>query len=208
MHSHHAAPHRLWPGLLAFTAAYMLLACFEAWRQQNAEFIFYIVFMLLLLGVVWGVHRRLGLSRGLLWCLSIWGLLHMAGGLLVIPESWPYQAPNPVLYSLWLIPDGFKYDQLVHAFGFGSTTWLCWQLLCRMVSPEKPLRPTTGLMILMVAAGTGFGALNEVVEFIVTLIVPETNVGGYENTAWDLVFNLIGSMIAAVLIRLGVLRHH
>ena len=43
----------------------------------------------------------------------------------------------------------------------------------------------------------GFGAANEVVEFIATRILPETNVGGYENTGWDLVFDLIGAVIAA-----------
>ena len=46
----------------------------------------------------------------------------------------------------------------------------------------------------------GFGALNEVIEFVATLTVPETNVGGYVNTGWDLVSNMIGSITAAVLI--------
>ena len=48
----------------------------------------------------------------------------------------------------------------------------------------------------------GLGALNEIIEFIVTVFVPENNVGGYVNTALDLVFNLIGAVIAAVWIRL------
>ena len=46
------------------------------------------------------------------------------------------------------------------------------------------------------------GAGNEVVEFIATLVMPDTNVGGYENTGWDLVSNLIGTVIAAFLIKL------
>ena len=45
--------------------------------------------------------------------------------------------------------------------------------------------------MLCAAAGSGFGALNEVVEFIAVLTIPETNVGGYENTGWDLVANLV-----------------
>jgi hypothetical protein len=49
----------------------------------------------------------------------------------------------------------------------------------------------------------GFGALNEVVEFIAVLTIPNTNVGGYENTGWDLVANLTGTVVAAVCIRLG-----
>ena len=55
-------------------------------------------------------------------------------------------------------------------------------------------------MVLSATAGLGFGALNEVVEFVATLLIPETNVGGYRNTGWDLVANLIGATIAATLI--------
>jgi hypothetical protein len=52
----------------------------------------------------------------------------------------------------------------------------------------------------------GFGALNEVIEFIAVLTLPNTNVGGYENTGWDLVANLVGTIIAALVIRLGARR--
>jgi hypothetical protein len=44
----------------------------------------------------------------------------------------------------------------------------------------------------------GFGAANEVVEFIATITLPGTNVGGYENTGWDLVANLVGCLLAAL----------
>ena len=52
------------------------------------------------------------------------------------------------------------------------------------------------MMVLSGAAALGFGALNEVVEFAATMLVPETNVGGYENTGWDLVSNLVGVLLA------------
>ncbi len=58
------------------------------------------------------------------------------------------------------------------------------------------------MLVLVAAAGMGFGAMNEVVEFIATLTMPETNVGGYINTGWDLVSNLTGCTLAALLIRL------
>ena len=58
------------------------------------------------------------------------------------------------------------------------------------------------MLTLVTAAGMGFGAMNEVVEFIATLTMPETNVGGYVNTGWDLVSNLVGCVFAAILIRL------
>ena len=58
-------------------------------------------------------------------------------------------------------------------------------------------------MTLCAAAGMGFGALNEIVEFMATLTLTETNVGGYENTGWDLVANMIGSIVAATIIHLN-----
>jgi len=197
--------------LAAFTAAYMLSAIIAAISTGNGEFIFYIVVMLVLIGVVMFVHTRVTLSLALLWCLSAWGLLHMAGGLMPVPESWPIDGDIRVLYSWWIIPgpdgstpgDGtggiLKYDQITHAFGFGTTTWLCWQAFLgamRAQAPGRDIRPTLGLMVLMAVAGAGFGALNEVVEFIATRLA-ETNVGGYVNTGLDLVFNTAGTAIAA-----------
>ncbi len=154
-----------------------------------------------MMGVVWVVHGRVALTSGALWCLSIWGLAHMAGGLVVVPESWPVMGTNRVLYSLWLIPDRLKYDHVVHAYGFGVTTWVCWQgLRAALGGRHQRVRPTPGLMLLCAAAGLGFGALNEVIEFAATLLVPETNVGGYLNTGWDLVANLFGATVAVTAI--------
>lgn len=193
--------------LLAFNAAYLILATIVAASRKNGEFAFYLVVMVLLAAAVIAVHRRVNLSQGVLWGLSIWGLAHMAGGLVAVPESWPINGDIRVLYSWWIIPNTLKYDQIVHAFGFGVTTWLCWQGLRSILaahsheSAEK-IRPTLGMLTLAAAAGMGFGAMNEVVEFAATLMMPDTNVGGYINTGWDLVSNLIGCVLAAILIRL------
>lgn len=192
---------RLLP-LLLFTAVYMAAAVVGAVLTGNREFIFYIVVMLVLIAAVWQVHRQIQLTGGLLWALSMWGLAHMAGGLLPVPPSWPHVAPHNVLYSLWLIPDLLKYDQIVHAYGFGLTTWVCWHGWQRICARSgATLHPSGGVLLLCAAAGMGFGALNEVIEFIAVLSIPNTNVGGYINTGWDLVANLVGCVIAAVLIR-------
>ena len=141
------------------------------------------------------------LTAGVLWALSLWGFAHMAGGLIVVPLGWPVNADSRVLYALWLVPDVLKYDHVVHAYGFGTTTWVCWQgLRAALRRRGVTAAPTLGLMVLSAAAGLGFGALNEVVEFAATLLVPETNVGGYLNTGWDLVANSIGVTVAATLI--------
>jgi len=192
----------------AFTVAYLLPAVIGALRTRNGEFIFYIVVMGVLMAAVAVVHHRVGLSPTALWGLSLWGLAHMAGGLVGVPESWPIHGEKRVLYSLWFIPGFLKYDQIVHAFGFGVTTLVCWEGLrsiLRERRPDSPAAPSWGMLILCAAAGMGFGALNEVIEFAATLLVPETNVGGYENTGWDLVSNLAGAATAALLIRRRVI---
>jgi hypothetical protein len=190
----------VWP-VLAFTLTYMAVALAASLRGHSGEFLLYVAVMAVLLVVVALVHLRVGLTTATLWGLSLWGLAHMAGGLMPVPAAWPVGGKTPVLYNLWLVPGLLKYDQLVHAYGFGVVTWVCWQGLRGAFSGHGvTARPTVGLLALCVAAGMGFGAANEVVEFIATLLLPETNVGGYENTGWDLVSNTVGSLAAAVLI--------
>jgi hypothetical protein len=57
------------------------------------------------------------------------------------------------------------------------------------------------MLLVCVAAGMGFGALNEMIEFIATHLLPENSIGDYENTGWDLVANFAGALVAAALIR-------
>jgi len=190
--------------LIVFTFAYIAASCVSALFEGNKEFAFYIFVMAVLIAATWTVHRRVGLSTPLLWLLSFWGLLHMVGGLVQIPASWPYEGSHAVFYSLWIVPDLLKYDQITHAYGFGITTWLCWEVLSKGLSTRygHEIVPTTGVVVICAAAGMGFGALNEVIEFAATQLFENTNVGGYVNTSWDLVFNGFGAFAAAVVIRL------
>src|SRR5262245_1300045 len=138
----------------AFTLAYMAIWPVVALVARNGEFLYYFVVMCLLIAAVGLVHWRVGLRIGARWGLSIWGLAHMAGGLMPIPDSWPRGPGRAVLYNLWLVPDRLKYDQLVHAFGFGLVTWICWQGLQRAFAGRGvDVRPTWGLLTLCVAAG-------------------------------------------------------
>lgn len=196
-----ASQRSLWP-IAAFTLAYLTAAVLGVIVTGNREFVFYLVVMAVLIGVVLYVHSRIRMPIGLLWALTIWGALHMAGGLVQLPDGWPYNGPHAVLYSWWLVPELLKYDQVVHAYGFGVTTWVCWHGLSMAVAARGGrLLPSFGVLTICAAAGMGFGAANEIVEFIAVLTIPNTNVGGYENTGWDLVSNFAGSLIAALLIR-------
>jgi hypothetical protein len=140
--------------------------------------------------VVTMVHSRVRLSDGVLWCLCAWGLLHMAGGLIEFSDA--------VLYNVsWGIPV-VRYDRLVHAFGFRTTTVICWQVLRNSVGVR---RVTNAVAVIAWLGGLGAGAFNEMVEFAMSRVA-DTNVGGFVNTGWDLIANTVGCTLAAAWLRL------
>ena len=181
-----------------FTLAYLVAGTWWALITETPEFVFYGVVTLVLAGVVLIVHRRAPLSAGLLWSLSIWGLLHMLGGLVPLPAGWPYSGTKPVFYSWWLLPGMLKYDHVIHVYGFGIATWLCWSTVRPLL--QNPDRPSVGILALCTLGGMGLGAVNEVVEFVGTLLIPNNNVGGYLNTSLDMVANTVGTTGAAAMI--------
>jgi uncharacterized membrane protein YjdF len=197
-------------GPAIFAALYMVGASALALRAFNMEFIFYGLVMLLLMGTVWWVDTRVRLSTLTLWCLSIWGLAHMMGGTVPIPAELTEPGEQSVLYSLRLRPWLPKYDQVVHAFGFFTCTMASWRAMNAIVCgalgrsvDEDCLRPTFGPLFGAMMMGMGLSAMNEIVEFVATLIFENTNVGGYVNTGWDLVSNFTGCVIGALAIRSG-----
>lgn len=187
--------------VLIFSVFYLLFALVFILWAQNHEFLLYIVVMGVIITAMCAVHLHAGLSRILLWGFSVWGMLHMLGGLTPIPSQWHKPDVSGVVYNWRIIPGFLKYDQAIHGFGVGLVTWLCWQVLASRVRSHdgSSLKPTPGMLTLCATAGMGFGSINEVVEFFAVLTLPETNVGGYHNTGWDLVANLVGSSIAVVI---------
>ncbi len=176
------------------------IGAFTVWFLLNGNFEF-VIYVATLLGLIWLVGKNLrkaAMPESMLWALSLWGLLHMAGGGVHVGGS--------VLYSLQLIPltgEGelrlLKYDQVVHAYGFGVTAWLLRHLLARHFPATRI--GWTGY-VFPALASMGLGAVNEIIEFSAVLLVPDTNVGGYYNTALDLVMNALGAVIAMVAMRL------
>ena len=90
-----------------------------------------------------------------------------------------------------------KYDQIVHFYGFAVTAWLLWYLLASLF---PAMRGSRSIVVFAALASMGLGAANEIVEFTAVMLIPNTNVGGYFNTALDLVFNALGA-ISAMLLR-------
>ena len=119
------------------TLLYLLIASVFSLFTSNHEFLFYIAVVLLLAFLIFRLHQRIGLTEGMLWTLSAWGLLHMIGGIVPVPTSWPINGTKYVFYSLWLIPDLLKFDHIVHAYGFGVATshnGISWSRIAAAVS--------------------------------------------------------------------------
>ncbi|WP_461483419.1 DUF2238 domain-containing protein [Porticoccus sp.] len=175
-----------------FLFAYTLAATLGAWSlvAQNYEFVIYTLVTLVLVTLIYLGDRKFTFSPAVLWGFNLWLVLHILGGL------WPVN--GSVLYSLVLIDivgepySILKYDQIVHTYCYVIIALLLW----RVVSTVRLDAPQWLLAALTVLAASGVGGLNEIVEFSATVLVPNTNVGGYENTAIDLVANFLGACLA------------
>ena len=179
----------------SFVGTYVVIFGIVAIINWNYEFIFYGIMLLLEIGGILLLDRRVHFSSAVMIALAVWGLVHMMGGTVPIPASVTEPKSPQVFYNLRLHPWLPKYDQVVHARGFGVATWAAAEALDHML---RPGRRGVGLFLALLFIGMGLGALNEVIEFIATRVMPGTNVGGYDNTGWDLVSNMLGAGVAAL----------
>lgn len=175
-----------------FTLIYLVVFTILAILKGNYEFLYYTFVMTGLIFTTLKVYRKFHLSYGIMVGLTILGVLHIFGGNLYVFGT--------RLYDLWLIPQIFKYDNLVHLFGIFVATLVSYNLLIPHISRkiEKKWFLLSGLLILI---ALGIGAINELVELAaVVFFGAAAGVGDYMNNAIDIVFNLIGSVIACVFI--------
>lgn len=187
-----------WPIILT-NAVYLFVSLLFFTSRQNYEFLIYIFVIAVAFVLILMTNERVRYPNSVLWGLTIWGILHVCGG--------GIRVNNDVLYGLILLPLSEKYailryDQVAHAFGFGVATLVMHHLIRPLIRAD--VTRWTAFYIVVVMAGLGVGALNEIVEFIAVVVLPETGVGGYINTAMDLVSDLVGALGAAVWLRLTV----
>jgi uncharacterized membrane protein YjdF len=111
--------------------------------------------------------------------------LHLAGGLVPVGDD--------VLYNATAGGQLWRYDHLAHGFASFVGTVLAAHLL-RRDGVTLPLA-------VWLLAGLGMGALNETIEFLSTMVQTSSHVGGYTNTGWDLVSNVVGCALALPVLR-------
>lgn len=182
--------------LLVVNAAYIVPAALYFLWLGNWEFMMYVLQMIALVALLVGTIHKTQFPMSILLGLSLWGFLHMAGGCIPYNDSVIYTMP---IWYLFDVGDTYiiKYDQVVHAFGFFMSTLVVGHLLVR---GGLPITSRKTLAFVAMLGGMGLGALNEVIEFFLVVFLPETGVGGYFNTGLDLVFNMLGAGIAALIL--------
>ena len=136
------------------------------------------------------LDRTVGFSDLVAVGVTAWALSHLAGGLIGLDG-------DRVLYNAVLLPH-LRYDNVVHFFGFGVAGVAAWEALAPRLGCRDPAPLAAGITVWFF--GMGVGALNEVVEFAIALNVEESNIGGYLNTGRDLVANMAGAAVAALVV--------
>jgi hypothetical protein len=159
--------------------------------RGNRRVVAYLLVWSLLALLVRTGHRRWPLPRATLIALTVAGAVHLAGGLLPSPDQ-----GAPIFYETWLVPGVLKFDQAAHAFISAVVTVAVFQALGHVVDDDRAGPGVRAILAMLVC--WGFGASNELFEFLSALRFPDAYVGGLDNTGWDLAFNALGGVLAAI----------
>ena len=175
-----------------FTVAYTIFFLVHSVVSKNYEFMFYSFVLLVLLFVLILVYRRYQFSVWMIISLSVFGLLHLAGGSLY---------PDGVrLYDFPFFGGLFHFDNIVHTTGIFLTTIILYNLISPFIDQRVKDKYIIFYFLLILMA-LGIGSLNEIVELIAVLYFQAAKgVGGYLNNAFDIVFNTFGSTLATLVI--------
>lgn len=172
------------PAVAVFTASHIVIFTIVGLlRDQVFLWIYLPALAASIAIVVWIDHRWGPIPAVLLWLLSTWAAMHLAGGLAADPSG-----TSTILYGWWLIDGYLRYDQVVHGFGIGAATAV---LAFAARDTDRPL--VWGFVLSQVA-----GVVNETAENLVAVFVENTNVGDWVNTTWDIIWHLVGALIAVM----------
>ncbi len=156
----------------------------------NYEFLVYGIVVGLLYYVLLKADKYYNLPNYSIWLFSIWIFTHFLGGAVHIGGTRLYD-----LILIDLVGSPFfilKYDQLIHAY----TYFVISIIVYFMMKKHFQKGHNKSLIFFSILAAIGFGVLNEIIEFGMVVFADAADaVGGYYNTALDLVFNFIGAVL-------------
>lgn len=184
----------LW-ALWIFNATYLFWGGAYFVQDLNFEFVIYVGVIFVILATVLSTISYTNFPAWQMWLLSLWGLLHVLGGAVHMKDG--------VLFAhhiVQVVDRGgdfyiLKYDQVVHAYLYGLVATMALFIIRQL----KPTVPSAGVMaILAILTASGVGALNEIMEFVISLNM-KNGVGGYQNTMLDIIFNLLGAVVASLI---------
>ena len=185
--------------LLIATIAYIIIFGIYYLMTKNYEFLGYVLVLFIILALMIFLHLKYNLTSGVLTGISIWGLIHMAGGSLYINGTKLYALMIFNLYNSPIQPEFriLKFDQFAHFYCYVFITILMFYILKPYL---KEKFNWFAISVILVFIGMGIGALNEILEFIAVIVIKDTGVGGYYNNLLDIIFNTLGAIAAAIYI--------
>ena len=178
--------------LWIFNATYLFWGGAYFLQDFNLEFIIYVGVIITLVAAVLLTTSYTNFPQWLLWLFSLWGLMHVLGGAVHVGKGvlfgyhiYPFLNLGGDFYIL-------KYDQVVHFYLYGVVAMMAYHLLRNILE----IKNHTKLVVMFaVMASVGVSALNEIMEFLISVMVEDNGVGGYENSMLDLIFNLSGALV-------------
>ena len=88
-----------------------------------------------------------------------------------------------------------KFDQVLHFYVYFVMSFIISHLLRNsMVKKIKPFY----FLFFVALTSMGISVINELVEFGAVVFLSKTGVGGYYNTALDLLFNTLGAVVGGM----------
>jgi uncharacterized membrane protein YjdF len=159
--------------------------------RGNRRVIAYLIVWSVLALLIRAGHRRWPLPKATLIVLAIAGAVHLAGGLLPSPEQ-----GAPIFYETWLVAGVLKFDQAAHAFISAVVTIAVFQSLGHVIDHRRAGPGLRAILAMLVC--WGFGAANELFEFLSALRFTDAYVGALDNAGWDLAFNALGGVLAGI----------
>ena len=178
--------------ILVFTIIYTIGFGIYFLNIGNYEFLWYVIILSLLILLMIYLHKKFNFNSTILAGASLWGILHMLGGGLIINGEKLYAYILINIYDSGIPGMQFlKYDQFMHFYTYIVITFILFYIL-------KPyLKEKYNWLIIsvfLVFASVGVGAGNEIIEFVPVILWGNTGVGGYHNTLLDLIFNTLGAI--------------